>query len=70
MRDITADFSSKLFSDAVWVLYDTAQAIASILSDNLNITAAKNFLEANVSVVSDAVEAVELLVRLLALVIK
>lgn len=70
MRDFTSDFSVSLFRDAVWSLYDTAQAIASVLSDNLNVTVVKDFLETNVSVVSDAVEAVELLMRLLALVIK
>ena len=52
--------------DAVWVLYDTAQAIASVLSDNLNIHAIKDFLEANVAVVSDALDLVEALMRLLA----
>jgi hypothetical protein len=70
MRDFTYDLTTSLIRDAVWTSYDTAQAIANVLSDNLNIDGIKLFLEANVSVVSTALEALELLMKLADLFLK
>jgi hypothetical protein len=64
MRDFTYDFTSNLLSDAVWVLYDTAKAFASALSDNLNIHFFKDWLEAHVGAIASAVEVVEALFAL------
>lgn len=65
MRDFTYDFTSDLFSDAVWVLYDTAKAIASALSDNLNIHFFKDLLETHVGAIASAVEVMKALLTLL-----
>jgi hypothetical protein len=70
MRDSTSDFTSNLIGDAFWLVYDTAKAIASALSDNLNIHFFNDWLDTHVDALASAVEVSKALLMLLSHFVK
>lgn len=66
MSNFALDFSAGMLTDSVWLVYDSAAAIASVLSSNFNLHGILNFLENYKSVVADTTELLETLLRLVA----
>lgn len=66
MRNSVFDFAVSTLSDFVWLVYDSAKAIASVLSNNLNLHGPLRFLEKYQNFVADAIELLEALMRALA----